>query len=476
MSESLKNKTIKGIIWSSVENLSTRGVKFLVMLIIARILTPKDYGLVGMLAIFISVSDTLVNSGFSQALIRKQNRTETDNCTVFYFNIGVGLALYIILFLIAPWIADFYEEPQLEELMRVLGIVVIIHSLAVVQRAILTQAINFRIQAKASFLAALISGVIGIFCAMKGFGVWALVIQQILNVLIYTTLLWYYSHWRPRLLYSWTSFKELFTFGSKLLASGLLDTLYNNMHGLVVGKVFSATSLGFYSRASQFADFPSKNATRVFQRVTYPVLCKIQDDDETLAANYRKLLRTSAFIIFPMMCLLAALAHPMIIMVLGQKWSYCAVLMVPICFTMMLYPIHAINLNLLQVKGRSDLFLKLEIIKKILGVTILCFSIHFGLLFMCYSGIVTSIICLVINTYYTGKLINVGFIRQMIDLSGSLITSLLMFALVYMLYLFIENNILILCVGLVIGIGFYIGVAYLFEFDEITYLKTIIRR
>lgn len=476
MAESLKNKTIKGVMWSSVENLSTRGVKFLVMLIIARILTPKDYGLVGMLAIFISVSDTLVNSGFSQALIRKQNRTETDNCTVFYFNIGVGFALYLVLFLIAPWIAAFYEEPQLEELMRVLAIVVIINSLAVVQRAIFIQAINFKTQAKASFLAAVISGVIGVLCALKGFGVWALVIQQIFNVLIDTTFLWNYSEWRPRLLYSWMSFKELFSFGSKLLASGLLDTLYNNMHGLVVGKVFSPTSLGYYSRAGQFSEFPSKNATRIFQRVTYPVLCEIQNDDTKLAANYRKLLRISAFVVFPMMSLLAALASPITIIVLGQKWAYCGVLMTPICFTMMWYPIHAINLNLLQVKGRSDLFLKLEIIKKAIGVTILCLSIPLGLLFLCYSGIATSIICLVINTYYTGRLINVGFVRQMKDLSESLITSLLMFALVYILNIFIDTIILRFCVGLIFGIGFYVSVAYIFDFSELTYLKTIVRR
>lgn len=474
--QSLKNKTAKGVIWSSVERFSVQGVQFLVMLVIARLLDPKDFGLVGMLAIFLAVAQSLIDSGFSQALIRKQDRTETDNSTVFYFNIVVSVLLYLILYAIAPWVADFYSESQLCNLMRVLCLVVIINSFAVVQRAIYTASINFKAQAKASFIAALVSGVVGVLLAYQGYGVWTLVWQQLLNAGINTTLLWVYSNWYPKWVYSWQSFKELFAFGSKLLASGLLDTLYNNIYLLVIGKVFNASSLGFYTQADRFTKLPSSNITGILQRVTYPVLCSIQDDDERLRADYRKLLRLSAFIIFPLMCLLAGIAYPLVELVLGEKWLFAATLIIPLSFTMMWWPIHAINLNLLQVKGRSDLFLRLEIIKKIIGVTVLVLSIPFGLLFMCYAGIATSIICLVINTYYTGKLIQVGFLMQIKDLSGTLILSILMFILVSLSTSFGATAVLQLVCGVLVGGVFYSGLTHIFKFSEIDFIRSIIVR
>lgn len=476
MAESLKNKTVKGIIWSSVERFSVQGVQFLVMLVIARILSPKDFGLVGMLAIFIAVAQSLIDSGFSQALIRKQDRTEIDNSTVFYFNIVVSGLLYALFYAIAPSVANFYEEPLLCRLMRVLCLVIIINSFAVVQRAIYTASINFRTQAKASFVAALVSGCIGVWMAMSGYGVWTLVWQQLLNAGISTLLLWVWASWYPRLQYSWQSFRELFAFGSKLMASGLLDTIYNNMYMLVIGKIFSAVSLGYYAQADRFTKFPSSNITSILQRVTYPVLCTLQDDDEKLRKDYRQLLRLSAFIVFPLMCGLAGVAYPLIDLILGEKWQFAATLTIPLCFSMMWYPIHAINLNLLQVKGRSDLFLRLEVIKKVIGVTVLIVSIPFGLLFMCYSGIVTSIVCLVINTYYTGRLINVGFLMQMKDLSSAIALSLLMFALVFSTVSLINGILLQLLIGLLLGVILFFGVSYLFKFKELSYLKSIIKK
>ena len=398
--ESLRNKTIKGVIWSSIERFSVQGVQFLVLLIIARILDPKDFGLVGMLAIFLAVAQTLIDSGFSQALIRKQDRTEVDNSTVFYFNIVVSVFLYLLLYWAAPWVADFYNEPQLCNLMRVLCLVVVINSFAVVQRAIYSASIDFKTQAKASFIAAIISGGVGIILAILDYGVWTLVWQQLLNAGINTILLWILSSWHPRWMYSWKSFRELFSFGSKLLASALLDTTYNNMYTLIIGKVFNATNLGYYYQADRFTQLPSSNITGILQRVTYPVLCSIQDDDERLRADYRKLLRMSAFIIFPLMSLLAGVSNPLVTLILGKKWVFTATLIIPLSFMMMWWPIHSINLSLLQVKGRSDLFLKLEVIKKIIGVSVLIISIQFGLLFMCYASIITSIICLIINIYY----------------------------------------------------------------------------
>ena len=474
--QSLKNKTAKGLIWSSVERFSVQGVQFLVMLVIARLLDPKDFGLVGMLVIFLAVAQSLIDSGFSQALIRKQDRTEVDNNTVFYFNIVVSVILYLLLFAIAPWVADFYNEPQLIGLMRILCLVVIINSFAVVQRAIYTAVIDFKSQAKASFIAALGSGIIGVWLAINEYGVWTLVWQQLLNAGINTLLLWFYSSWYPRWQYSWKSFRELFAFGSKLLASGLLDTIYTNMYTLVIGKIFTASSLGYYSQADRFAKLPSSNLTGVLQRVTYPVLCSIQNDDERLRNDYRKLLRLSAFIIFPLMCLLAGVAYPLVELLMGEKWRFAATLIIPLSFTMMWWPIHAINLSLLQVKGRSDLFLRLEIIKKAIGCIVLVLSIPFGLLFMCYASIFTSIICLIINTYYTGKLISVGFFMQMKDILGILLTSMFVFALTFAITLLDLNIIVQLLSGILLGVFSFVIITTQFKFKELDYMKSYLKK
>lgn len=477
MPESLKSKTIKGTVWSSIERFSVQGILFAVMIIMARILTPSDYGLVGMLAIFIAISQSLVDSGFSQALIRKQDRSEVDNSTVFYFNIGVGIILYLILFFCAPLIASFYNEPILNPLTKVIGLGMVFNSLAVVQRALLTVNLDFKTQAKASLVGAIASGVIGIYTAYDGYGVWAIVYQQISNYGITVLLLWIFSKWRPQLCYSWKSFKELFNFGSKLMISGLLETIYRNVYLIVIGKIFKASDLGYYTRASQFSDFAASNVTGIFQRVTYPVLCEIQDDDTRLRDAYRRLLRMSAFVIFPLMMGLAGVANPMVISILTEKWLFSAVLLQILCFSAMWYPIHAINLNLLQVKGRSDLFLRLEIIKKIIGVSILCITVPFGLIAMCIGGIFSSIISLFINTRYTGILINFGFISQMKDLLPCLLLSLAMGAIVYLTVTFIPMSpVVALIVGVLVGIAFYTLSSKIMRFPEFAELRAIMHR
>ena len=476
MSDNLRNKTTKGVFWSAIERFSVQGVQFLVMIVMARLLTPEDYGLIGMLAIFLAISQSLIDSGFSQALIRKQNRTDVDNSTVFYFNLVVGLVLYAILFVAAPYVADFYDTPALTPVMRVICLGIVFNSLAVVQRAHLTVNIDFKTQAKASLIAAVLSGIVGITAAYAGYGVWALVWQQLVSLGVNTLMLWFYSKWRPSWIYSWPSFRELFSFGSKMLASGLLDTTYSNIYPIVVGKLFSASSLGHYTRAQQFGQFPSSNITGILQRVTYPVLCSIQNDDERLANVYRKFLKLSAFVIFPLMTGLSAVSYPFITLAIGGKWHYCALLLQIICFSLMWYPIHAINLNLLQVKGRSDLFLKLEIIKKIMGVIVICVTAPFGLVAMCYGQIVSSLIALVINTHYTGILIRVGFLKQMRDLLPTLLLSVSMFGGILLLNQFVEGNLWQLIIGVLFGIVYYIGLSYAFHFAELGEILSLLKR
>lgn len=477
MPESLKKQTINGIIWSSIERFSVQGIQFIIMIAMARLLSPNDYGLVGMLTVFIAIAQSLIDSGFSQALIRKQDRTETDNSTIFYFNIGVGFCIYILFYLLAPFVSRFYGTPELTAIMRVISLGVIFNSLAVVQRALLTIKIDFKTQAKASLIAAILSGITGITMAYKDFGVWAIVTQQLINLGLNTSLLWILAKWRPKARFSMESFRELFAFGSKLLVSGILDTLYRNIYLIIIGKLFTASKLGYYTRAQQFSDFPSSNLTGILQRVTYPILCKIQEDKDKLAHAYRKFLRVAAFIIFPLMIGLSAVANPLILLLLKEQWHFTAIILQVICFSAMWYPIHAINLNLLQVKGRSDLFLKLEIIKKILAIVVLIITIPLGLITMCYGQIVSSILCLIINSYYTGKLINVGFIQQLKDLTPILLLVLSMWILIYFCILPLSDSCVIkLTSGIIIGIIYYIGTAWIFKLPELKELLSILKK
>lgn len=475
MPESLQKKTTKGLAWSFLERLSVQGTQFVVMVIMARILSPRDYGLVGLLAVFIAVSQSIVDSGFSQALIRKQSRTEVDNSTVFYFNIVVGVLMYLLLYAGAPYIAIFYNEPELVNITRVLGLSVIFNSLVVVQRALLMSKINFKLITVSAFGAVMVSGTVGILMAYGGYGVWSIVAQQILNLGVNAVLLWFMSKWHPIIAFSWISFRELFGFGSKLLASGLLATIYNNLYLLIIGKFFSAAELGYYTRAHQFSDFPSANLTSVIQRVTYPAMCQI-DDDNRLSDVYRKLIRMSGYAIFPILMFLAAISVPLVLWVLTDTWLFVATLLPILCLSMMWYPIHSLNLNLLQVKGRSDLYLRLEIIKKVLGVVIICATIPLGIVAMCWGSVASSLIALVINTYYTGKLINVGFLVQMRDLLPSLLLSFTMAAIVYltMAYLPLSNAMKVFA-GLAEGVIIYALLSWLMRCEEFGYIVNYLK-
>jgi len=474
MSESLKQKTILGIFWSSVERFSVQGTQFVLGIILARLLLPADFGLIGMLVVFLAISQSFVDSGFANALIRKQNRTEVDFSTVFYFNIVVGLVFYFVLFFASPYIAAFYNAPILESLTKVIALNVFINSLTIVQRAKFTINVDFKTQTKASLLSVLISGAIGIWLAYQGFGVWALAVQSIVASFINMIALWIYSRWLPRKVFSISSFKELFSYGSKLLLAGLIDTVYRNIYLIVIGRKFSQSDLGYYTRANEFTQFPSINVTGVLYRVIFPILSSIQDDDEKLREIYRKFLRLSAFIIFPLMMGLFGVGEPLIHLLLTEKWANAVLLLQILCLAQMWYPIHAINISLLQVKGRSDLYLRLEIIKKVIGVVILCITIPMGLVAMCCGLVVSSLIALLINTYYTGKLIQVGYLQQMKDLLQILGISLSMGIIVLGITLLIHIKILSLLVGIVTGGIYYFSVAYLIKSKELQEIKSLL--
>ena len=473
--DSLKVKTAKGVIWSSIERFSVQFIQLIIQILIARILTPDDFGIIGMLAIFLAVAQSFIDSGFSNALIRKIDRTEIDNSTVFYINIVIGVVFYLILFCSAPYIASFYNTPILTPVTRVISLGVFFNSLSIVQRSILTAKIDFKIQAKASLIAVVVSGILGLYMAYEGYGVWALVWQAVVNYAINTAALWIMTKWTPIWSFSWQSFREMFEFGSKLLLSGLIDTVFKNIYTIVIGKVYTSAELGYFTKANQFAQFPSSNLTGIIQRVTYPLLCEFQDEDEKLRYLYRKYLRLSAYIIFPLMLGLVAVAYPLIVSLLTAKWEHTVILLQILCVAMMWHPINSINLNLLQVKGRSDLFLRLEIIKKIILIFILCITIPMGIEWMCAGQIISSSIAVGINTFYTGKLINLGFFKQMKDLTPAMLYSSSMAVVVYLSTYVTTDDVFKVFIGIFVGILYYILISIITKSAELKDLLSLLK-
>jgi len=454
---SVKEDTIKSVKWSAIEKFSTQAMQFVLGLIMARLLLPSDYGTVGMLAIFIAVSQTFVDSGFTNALIRKLDRTETDYSTVFFFNLGVAVLFYTLLFVCAPFIADFFQVPILSPILRVQSTTLIFGALMGVHNAKLTIKLDFKALAQRSVLSTLISGIVGVFCAYYGMGVWALVVQTVLGQVINMVFVWMYLRWKPQITFSWPSFREMGSFGSKLLASSLLQTIYTNLTTLVVGKFFTAKELGYYNRGTQFATLPVNTMNSVIGKVVYPILVNIQNDDKHLVSVYRKYICFMSIPIFFGCMLLASIAKPMILMLLTEKWAQAIIYLQIFAFAIMFDHICSINLELLKVKGRSDLFLRLEIIKKTISIIILFASIPFGVIGVCVSKIIYTQIAVFINTYYTGKLFNLGYFVQLKDFSGYFFWSVLACVPGYLICTYTNlPNVLTLLIGLVLGTVLYI--------------------
>lgn len=474
--ESLKYKTKKGIHWTFVNQLCTNGLQFLVGVVMARLLTPSDYGITALPTVFIAIALVFIESGFGSAMVRKQQLSDEDLSTAFYYSMTIGVLCYITMFLTAPWIAEFYNTPILTPLIRITALSFLWIPLTTPQSIILKRELNFKTPARISITTKIIGAIIGIILAYKGLGVWSLVIMHVVSSFLTFIQTWVVVKWIPRTSWSNKSFKYLWGYGNKILLSSLIDNLYRNITPIIIGKFYSTKLLGVYNRAKTYADLPSQQGTSVLQQVTFPVLSKIQDDKQSLAKNYRRMLKASAFVIFPIMVLLAALAKPFVILLVTEKWVDSILLLQLMCFSTMWYPIHSINLNLLQVVGRSDLFLKMEIWKKCIGLVVMACTLPFGIIYFVAAGIVCSFISLIINTYYSGKLINVGFKTQMKDLLPTFCLSLCIFVVVLLLNAFIENLVIQLIVGVTVGSILYLGLSLLFNFTELEDVKYMISK
>lgn len=473
--QSLKDKTIKGTAWSAIDNVTQMGVSFLVSIVLARLLSPDDYGLIGIINIFTVVCTAIINGGFSTALIRKKDITDDDYNTSFIVNLGLSLVLYSLIFIASPLIAEFFEREELVSLTRVSSFTMIIGALAIVQQTRLTKRIDFKTQTKITLIASVVSGAVGITMAFLDFGVWALVAQMLTVQGLKTILLWVYNHWIPSLRFNKKSFDELFGFGWKMMVSGILDSLWTQLYQVVVGKFYNAATLGQYTRAKQFSQMFSSNLTNVIQRVTYPVLSDIQDDNERMVAAYRKIIKTTMFITFALMFALGAVSEPLLYCLIGEKWHEAATYLPLICFVGAFYPLHAINLNMLQVQGRSDLFLGLEIIKKIIGIAPLFIGAFIGIFPMLYASIITSAISFFLNSYFPGKLVGYTSWMQLKDISMSFAVTISMASVVFVIKYLPLNNWIILPIQIVVGLCIFMFLCKITKIEEYKEMKKIIK-
>ena len=477
MLKSIKSKAINSVVWSTVEKFLRQGLMTLFSIIIARQLLPSDYGLVAMLTIFLTIAQIFVDSGFVEALIQKQNRTDTDFSTVFWFNILVALLLYVTLFLCSPLIADFYGEPLLNDLLKCISIIFVINAFRTVQQAKLNIAMDFRRQTWISVVAMTISGIIGMWMAYHGFGVWTLVWQQLLLNFLNVVFLWISSRWIPKIVFSKHSFKELFSFGSRLLISRTLHAIYTNGTFLLMGKFFSPSTTGLYSQSNQMVSFIPITVNDVVARVAYPIECELQDNDEELQRYFFQILRLTCFVLFPLMMGLAALAEPIVRLLLTEKWMETVPLIRILCFAWIWWPASNMSWQLLNAKHRSDYCLKAEVIKKTIGISILLISFLGGIKMVCIGMMIYYIADVYVITWFTGRILpGVTFASEMKALLPILVRAATMGTGIYMLDMVISSDEVSITVGIVTGIVLYMTMTLLTGSREMCYLLEIMKK
>ena len=423
--QSLKDKTVTGVGWSAAGTVLQYGVSFIVGIVLARLLSPDEYGLIGILTIFITLFEIIIDGGFANALIRKKDAKDTDYSTVFYVNMILSIGMALVLFISAKPIAHFFDRTELVSLTRAMSPIIVINALAIIQRVRLTKSIDFKPQTLITFTAALISGVVGVFMAFREMGVWALVGQQYTNAIMITLLLWIYNRWWPGLRFSVNSFREMWQFGWKLLASGLLNSFSEQLHSAVIGKIYSPSTLGQFTRASQFGGLFSGNISNILSKVSYPVLSTIQDNNDRLKDAYKRLIKTTVLPTFILMMGLCAMAKPLLITLIGEKWTEAAGFLQILCFSMMQHPLHRLNISALLVMGRSDLNLKINIIKNLTIIFPVAVGILFNIYWMLIADLVRTCFAYYLNTYYSGPLLKYPIKEQLRDVAPAFILSVL---------------------------------------------------
>lgn len=478
--KTLKKQAISGVFWSSLQQFGSQGIGFIVSIVLARLLLPAEFGLIAMIGIFMGIGATLMNAGLASSLIRTDNPTQEDYSTVFYFNLVGSLLMYILIYFTAPFIATFYKQEILVTIIRWYAIIFIINAFAIIQTTRLTKLLDFKTQMKISIPATILSGIVGVIMAYLGYGVWSLVVMAITQSLASTIQLWIYSNWMPSWVFNKEKFKYHFKYGYKLTLSGVLDTLFVNVYIIIIGKIFAPAQVGFYQRANTLKQLPVTNIGAILNKVTFPLFAEIKNDDVRLKNVYKKIMQVVLFLVAPLLLIMAALAEPLFRFLFTEKWLPAVPYFQILVFNGILYPIHSYNLNILKVKGRSDLFLKLEIMKKTLVLIVVLVSFQFGIYGLLYGSVLTSVLAFLINTHYTGKYLNYTSWEQAKDLIPIIFLAICCGALVFFIDGIFKDNmrydILRLLIGSVIGITTYLILAYIFKMNSLTEIRTIFQR
>lgn len=470
-----RNSVLSNFIWRFAERCGAQLVTFLVSIVLARILTPEDYGQIALITVFTTIMQVFVDSGLGTALIQKKNADDLDFSSVFYFNFVVCLILYAVMFIVAPYIAQFYNDNSLTPIIRVISLTIIISGVKGIQQAYVSRNMMFKRFFYSTLGGTIFSALVGIFMAYAGFGVWAIVVQQLSNTTIDTLILWLTVKWRPQRAFSWLRLKEMLSFGWKMLASSLLDTIYNNIRSLIIGKMYSSADLAYYNQGDKFPSVIAGNINTSIDSVLLPTMASAQDESERVKSMTRRAIKTSTYIMAPLMMGLAFCAEPIVRLVLTDKWLPCVPFLRIFCITYMFYPIHTANLNAIKAMGRSDLFLKLEIAKKIVGMVLLLTTMWFGVMAMAYSLLVSSVSSQIINSWPNRKLLNYGYLEQLKDILPGIALAVFMGCCVNLVSVFHLPNLATLLIQIPLGAVIYIAASALLHLESFEYLVDMIR-
>ncbi len=475
---SLRKQAISGLVWTFAQQFGNQLVGFVVSMILARILLPEDFGLIGMIAIFIAVGKSLLDAGLTQSLIRSQDLDQEDLSTVFFFNLAASILIYLAIYFSAPLIANFYDQQILTNIIRLFCITFIITAFSSVQLARLTKSMNFKTQTLIGLPSNIVGGIVGITMAYTGYGVWSLVWSSLVTAFLGSLQLWIYSKWTPSFVFNIEKFKDHFNYGYKITLSGLLNTVFNNIYLIIIGKFFSPAQVGFYTRAETMKQLPVSNISSALNKVTFPLFASIQNDDVRLKRVYKQLMQMVVFVIAPVLIFLGILAEPIFRFLFTEKWLPAVPYFQILCVTGILHPIHAYNLNILKVKGRSDLFLKLEVIKKIVIIITIVFALQLGIIALLYGQIFISIVAFFINTHYTGKFINYSAWQQLRDIAPIILlavfSSVAIFILDYYLHIYEQMDIIRILGGSIVGLLIYLPLAKLLNFNSLNDFKKLL--
>ncbi len=476
---SLKKQAISGLFWTFGQQFSSQLIMMAVQIVLARLLMPEAFGLIAMLQIFISLGNTLMDSGMTNSLIRTPQADQRDYSTIFFMNMGISSVLYLMIFLFAPLASDFYRQPQLTPILRVYAISIIIQALVAVQTTRLTKAMNFRLQMLMELPATLLGSGAGLWLAYRGYGVWALVWMYLTRSTIWAALHWIFADWRPALIFDREKFKTHFSFGYKLTLSGLLDTIYTNSYSVLIGRFFNISQLGFYDRAFAFRSIPLNTISSALFKVSYPMFSSIQHDDVRLKSVYKRVMQQVLFWVAPLMIYCCLVAKPVFSWLLTEKWLPAVPYFQILCIAGILFPLHVYNLNILNVKGRSDLFLKLEVVKKLMITILIICAMPFGIYGLLYSQVISTVLAFLINSFYSGKIINYPTMEQIKDILPTLLLALLVGLICWSANHFfigrIEfNDFIVIAMNSLFFAILYIGGAIIFRIPAVLEIKQII--